>query len=111
MSGMPAWFRAGSGVAWVTAYDGVKRRQASGRRVESTQGKLLLPQLRLDDLLAELQVRLAAVVKTRDRVHALLEAGVAVGSNPELEAVLRPVSYARATPLSARYAAPPRSRG
>jgi hypothetical protein len=45
----------------------------------------LLPHLRLDDLLAELQVRLSAAVKTRDRVHALLEAVVAVGTNLELK--------------------------
>jgi nitrate/nitrite-specific signal transduction histidine kinase len=49
--------------------------------VEPTHGRPLLPQLRLDELLAELQVRLAAVVKTRDRVHALLDAVVAIGSN------------------------------
>jgi hypothetical protein len=34
------------------------------------------PRLRLDDLLAELQVRLTAAVMTRDRVHALLDAKV-----------------------------------
>ncbi len=73
--------------------------------MESTQGKLLLPQLRLDELLAELQVRLAAVVKTRDRVHALLEAVVAVGSNLELEVVLRQIVEAAVTLVSARYGA------
>jgi signal transduction histidine kinase len=65
----------------------------------------LLPQLRLDDLLAELQVRLAAVVGTRDRVHALLEAVVAVGSNLELEVVLRQIVEAAVTLVSARYGA------
>ncbi len=72
---------------------------------ESTRGKELLPHLRLDDLLTELQVRLSAVVKTRDRVHALLEAVVAVGSNLELEVVLRQIVQAAVTLVSARYGA------
>jgi signal transduction histidine kinase len=73
--------------------------------MEPTQDRLLLPQLRLDDLLAELQVRLAAVVKTRDRVHALLEAVVAVGSNIELEVVLRQIVEAAVALVDARYGA------
>src|SRR5260221_13408898 len=73
--------------------------------MEPTQARPLLPQLRLDDLLAELHVRLAAVVKTRDRVHALLEAVVAVGSNLELEVVLRQIVEAAVTLVSARYGA------
>jgi signal transduction histidine kinase len=60
---------------------------------------------RLDDLLAELQVRLAAVVKTRDRVHSLLEAVVAVGSNLELEVVLRQIVEAAVSLVNARYGA------
>jgi signal transduction histidine kinase len=73
--------------------------------VEPTRAQPLLPQLRLDDLLAELQVRLEAVVKTRDRVHALLEAVVAVGSNLELETVLRQIVEAAITLVNARYGA------
>ena len=72
---------------------------------ESTQGRALLPHLHLDDLLAELQVRLTAAVKTRDRVHALLEAVVAVGSNLELEVVLRQIVQAAITLVNARYGA------
>jgi signal transduction histidine kinase len=72
---------------------------------ESTRGKELLPHLRLDDLLTELQVRLNAAVKTRDRVHALLEAVVAVGSNLELEVVLRQIVQAAVTLVSAQYGA------
>jgi signal transduction histidine kinase len=72
---------------------------------DPTESRLLLPQLRLDDLLAELQVRLAAAVKTRDRVHALLEAVVAVGSNLELEVVLRQIVQAAVTLVNARYGA------
>ena len=65
----------------------------------------LLPQLRLDELLAELQVRLDAAVKTRDRVHALLDAVVAIGSNLELEVVLRQIVQAAVTLVDARYGA------
>jgi signal transduction histidine kinase len=73
--------------------------------MEPNQGRMSLPQLRLDDLLAELQVRLAAVVKTRDRMHALLEAVVAVGSNLELEVVLRQIVEAAVTLVNAKYGA------
>jgi len=73
--------------------------------VEPNQGGPLLPQLRLDDLLAELQVRLSAAVKTRDRVHSLLEAVVAVGSNLDLEVVLRQIVQAAVTLVDARYGA------
>jgi signal transduction histidine kinase len=65
----------------------------------------LLPHLRLDDLLAELQSRLQAVLDTRDRAHALLEAVVAVGSRLELEMVLRQIVEAAATLVNARYGA------
>jgi signal transduction histidine kinase len=73
--------------------------------VEPNPGRPLLPQLRLDDLLAELQVRLSAAVKTRDRVHALLEAVVAVGSNLDLEVVLRQIVEAAVTLVDAKYGA------
>ena len=73
--------------------------------MEPAQGKPLLPQLRLDELLAELQVRLDAAVKTRDRVHALLDAVVAIGSNLELEVVLRQIVQAAVTLVNARYGA------
>jgi signal transduction histidine kinase len=64
-----------------------------------------LPQLRLDDLLAELQVRLAAVVSTRDRVHSLLEAVVAIGGNLDLDLVLRQIIEAAVSLVDARYGA------
>jgi signal transduction histidine kinase len=73
--------------------------------VEPTRGAAWLPRLHLDDLLAELQARLAGVVKTRDRVHALLEAVVAVGSNLELDVVLRQIVEAAVTLVDARYGA------
>jgi signal transduction histidine kinase len=73
--------------------------------MEPSQSRPLLPQLRLDDLLAELQVRLAAAVGMRDRVHALLEAVVAVGSDLDLEVVLRRIVEAAVTLVDARYGA------
>jgi signal transduction histidine kinase len=73
--------------------------------MDLADGHLLLPHLRLDDLLAELQVRLSAVVQTRDRVHGLLEAVVAVGRNLELEVVLRQIVQAAVTLVDAQYGA------
>jgi two-component system, NarL family, sensor histidine kinase DevS len=65
----------------------------------------ILPQLRLDDLLAELQGRLQAVLDTRDRVYALLEAVVAVGGNLNLEVMLRQIVEAAVSLVGARYGA------
>ena len=65
----------------------------------------VLPQLRLDELLAELQTRLQAVLATRDRVHALLEAVVAIGGNLDLEIVLRKIIAAAVPLVQARYGA------
>ena len=65
----------------------------------------LLPSLRLDELLDELQVRLQAVLSTRDRVHALLEAVVAVGSSLELEVLLRSIVETAVSLVDARYGA------
>ncbi|GGL01643.1 histidine kinase [Planomonospora parontospora subsp. parontospora] len=65
----------------------------------------LIPHMRLDDLLSELQDRLETVLATRDRVHALLEAVVSVGSDLDLETVLRRITEAAAKLVDARYAA------
>jgi signal transduction histidine kinase len=69
------------------------------------RARLILPQLRLDDLLTELQTRLQAVVSTRDRVHSLLEAVVSIGSDLDLETVLRRIVEAATTLVDARYGA------
>jgi len=61
--------------------------------------------MQLDDLLAELQTRLSAVIQTRDRIGALLEAVVAVGRNLELDVVLRQIVEAAVTLVDARYGA------
>jgi signal transduction histidine kinase len=66
---------------------------------------MILPQLQLDDLLSELQSRLEAARSTRDRVHALLEAVVSIGSELDLESVLRRITEAATTLVDARYGA------
>ncbi|GAA0439111.1 histidine kinase [Acrocarpospora corrugata] len=65
----------------------------------------LLPSMHLDELLAELQSRLATVLATRDRVHALLEAVVSVGSDLQLELVLRRIVETATTLVDASYGA------
>nr|WP_281427481.1 GAF domain-containing protein [Nonomuraea ceibae] len=64
-----------------------------------------MPQMRLDELLAELQTRLNAVLSTRDRVHALLEAVVSVGSDLDLETVLRRIVETATKLVDASYGA------
>ncbi|MFJ1791785.1 sensor histidine kinase [Kitasatospora griseola] len=64
-----------------------------------------LPQLRLDELLAELQARIDVARGTRDRVHSLLEAVLSVGRELELIQVLRRIVEAAAVLADAKYAA------
>ncbi|MFG2825776.1 GAF domain-containing protein [Kitasatospora sp. NPDC048365] len=64
-----------------------------------------IPQLRLDELLAELQARIDAARGTRDRVHSLLEAVLSVGRELDLPQVLRRIVEAAAVLVDARYAA------
>jgi signal transduction histidine kinase len=66
---------------------------------------LILPQLKLDDLLGELQARLQTVVSTRDRVQALLQAVVSIGSDLDLETVLKRITEAATTLVDARHGA------
>ncbi len=66
---------------------------------------MVLPHLRLDDLLEELQSRITDVRSTRDRIHALLEAVLAVGSDLDLQTVLRRITEAASTLAGAQYAA------
>ncbi len=65
----------------------------------------LLLNLRLDELLAELQVRLQAVLATRGRVNALFEAIIAVGTNLDIEVVLRGIVESAVLLVDARYGA------
>ncbi|WP_306955878.1 GAF domain-containing protein [Streptomyces sp. B4I13] len=64
-----------------------------------------LPQLRLDELLEELQARLDAARGTQNRVHSLLEAVLSVGRELDLEQVLRGIVEAAAVLVEAQYAA------
>ncbi len=65
----------------------------------------VLPHLQLDELLAELQSRLQVVLATRDRMHGLLEAVVAVGSGLDLETTLKRIVEAAVGLVDARYGA------
>jgi signal transduction histidine kinase len=73
--------------------------------MESPSPRPMLPHLKLDDLLAELQVRLQDVLATRDRVYALLDAVVAVGGELDLGTVLRRIVETAAGLVDARYGA------
>jgi signal transduction histidine kinase len=79
---------------------------SGGGQERADQGpRPLIPQLRLDDLLAELQVRLQNVLATRDRAHALLEAVVAIGTHLDQEVVLRQIVEAAVQLVDCRYGA------
>jgi signal transduction histidine kinase len=61
--------------------------------------------MRLDELLDELQAHVEVVRATRDRVSGLLEAVLSVGSDLELETVLRRIVESAATLVDAEYGA------
>ncbi|MEV4801661.1 GAF domain-containing protein [Nonomuraea sp. NPDC049421] len=73
--------------------------------MSESEHRPLLPHMRLDELLAELQTRLNAVLATRDRVHALLDAVVSVGSDLDLETVLRRIVETATKLVDAGYGA------
>jgi signal transduction histidine kinase len=81
--------------------------QARGPRSATAHDDVLpaLPQLRLDELLGELQVRLQEVLATRDRMRWLLEAVVVIGTDLDLESVLKRIVEAAVTLVDARYGA------
>ena len=79
-----------------------------GSAEEPREARVRLPQLRqlrLDELLEELQARLDAARGTRDRVHSLLEAVLSVGRELDLEQALRSIVEAAAMLVDAEYAA------
>ncbi|MEV8550182.1 GAF domain-containing sensor histidine kinase [Streptomyces glaucescens] len=76
-----------------------------GSAEEARGARLRLPQLRLDELLEEVQARLDAARGTRDRVHSLLEAVLSVGRELDLEQVLNSIVEAAAVLVDAEYAA------
>jgi signal transduction histidine kinase len=65
----------------------------------------ILPQLRIDELLDELQIRLASVRSSRDRVSQLLEAVVGIGADLDLEQSLTRIVQAAVALVDARYGA------
>jgi signal transduction histidine kinase len=65
----------------------------------------LLPQLRLDELFAELQGRLQAVLSVRDQMRGLLEAVVAISSGLDLESTLRTIVETAVRLVDATYGA------
>src|SRR3954471_20800519 len=71
----------------------------------SERARVRLPQLRLDELLEELQARIDAARGTRDRVHSLLEAVLSVGRELDLHQALRSIVEAAAVLVDAQYAA------
>jgi signal transduction histidine kinase len=73
--------------------------------VGSTAVSSTLAGLRLDELLAELQERLAEVVGTRDRLQKLLDAVLAVGAGLEIDATLHRIVTAATELVQARYGA------
>jgi signal transduction histidine kinase len=73
--------------------------------VSEEEATARLPQLRLDELLGELQTRIDAARGTRDRVQSLLEAVMSVGRELDLAHALRRIVEAAAVLVDARYAA------
>ncbi|MFG2177730.1 GAF domain-containing protein [Streptomyces abikoensis] len=72
---------------------------------DTGEGPVRLPQLKLDELLGELQARLDAARGTRDRVRSLLEAVLSVGRGLELEHALRRIIESAVVLVDARYGA------
>jgi len=63
------------------------------------------PRLRLDELLSEMRQQLDEIVKTRDRMHGLLDAMLAVASDLDLDSTLRRIVSAASGLVDARYGA------
>ena len=82
----------------------VERRVSVNDRLGDEVSRAL-PQLRIDELLDELQIRLSAVRSSRDRVRQLLEAVVGIGSGLDLETALTRIVQAAATLVDAKYGA------
>ncbi|MBB4711478.1 signal transduction histidine kinase [Streptomyces luteogriseus] len=63
------------------------------------------PQLRLDELLEGLQAQITQVRATRDRVHTLLDAVLSIGSDLDLDVVLRRITESAVALVDAQYGA------
>ncbi|MEV7242259.1 GAF domain-containing protein [Streptomyces sp. NPDC093248] len=77
-------------------------RAQYGREAEASG---MSPQLRLDALLDDLQTQVAQVRAARDRVHTLLQAVLAVGSDLDLEVVLHRIVESAVALVDAQYGA------
>ncbi|MFE7764137.1 GAF domain-containing protein [Streptomyces sp. NPDC057438] len=73
---------------------------AQGRR-----GGPAAPQLRLDELLEGLQAQVEQVRAARDRVHTLLDAVLTIGTDLDLDVVLRRITESAVTLVDAQYGA------
>ncbi|WP_225813812.1 GAF domain-containing protein, partial [Streptomyces spinosus] len=71
----------------------------------SEEPRVRLPELKLDELLEELQSRIDTARGTRDRVHSLLEAVLSVGRELDLEQALHSIVETAAALVDAEYAA------
>ncbi|ROP55612.1 GAF domain-containing sensor histidine kinase [Streptomyces sp. PanSC9] len=69
------------------------------------ESRVRLPQLKLDELLEELQARINAARGTQKRVHSLLEAVLSVGRELDLEQALHSIVEAAAVLVDAEYGA------
>ncbi len=69
------------------------------------RGSNLVTGLRLDELLREVQERIAEIVATRDRMQGLLDAVIAVGEGLDLDTILRRIVQSAADLVDARYGA------
>ncbi|MFJ8601001.1 GAF domain-containing protein [Streptomyces shenzhenensis] len=76
-----------------------------GSSDEFQDARVRLPQLKLDELLEELQARIDAARGTRDRVHSLLEAVLSVGRELDLEQALHSIVEAAVVLVDAEYGA------
>jgi two-component system sensor histidine kinase DevS len=61
------------------------------------------PHLRLDDLLDDLHQQVQRVRSTRDQVQTLLDAVLAIGSDLDLDVVLRRIVQSAVDLVNARY--------
>jgi hypothetical protein len=82
-----------------------ERRPSPPVDTTATSATAGLGGLRLDELLTEVQDRLAEIVKTRDRLQGLLDAVMAVGAGLELDSTLRRIVQAAVDLVDARYGA------
>jgi signal transduction histidine kinase len=73
--------------------------------VDPTGGNRPEPRLRLDELLQEMLDRVGEVVTSRERLRALLDAVVGIGSDLDLRSTLRRIVEAACALVGARYGA------